>query len=56
MSKVDSGKVFLKFNNSFIFYLKPLLMAHGSTEKKRKGWYSQLFKDDWQELEDFKGG
>ena len=54
MSKVDSGKVFLKFNYSF-FYLKPLSMADESTEKKRKGWCSQSIKDDWLELEDFKG-
>ena len=29
-------------------------MANETTEKKRKGWYSQSFKDDWLELEDFK--
>ena len=30
-------------------------MVNESTEKKRKGWYLQSFKDDWLELEDFKG-
>ena len=29
-------------------------MANESTEKKREGWYSQSFKDDWLELKDFK--
>ena len=30
-------------------------MANESTQKNRIGWYSQSFKDDWLELEAFKG-
>ena len=56
MSKVDSGEVFLKFNNSFFFisnhYQWPMKVLK---RREKAGIYSQSSKGDWLELEDFKG-